>query len=199
MGYTPIKIWNILFADDAEIISDSPDNLQSIMNCFNEVISAYGQEISITKSEIMFIGNLDGQLDINVLGKSLKRVNEFRYLGSMESSDATCSLEIQSRVKKAYASYHMHKTAIFSNPNLSFIVSLSMYKVLVLSVLLYGCESWIISARDLKTLESFQYQILKSIFRISSYDKISYTNLLMLAYRYGVEIFPVEIVLKLNV
>ena len=196
IGNVVIRIWNILFADDAEIVTDSPEKLQVIMDCFSEISSAYGQMISIVKSEVMFASNLNGKFTIDVLGNSLKQVNEFRYLGSMESFDATCTLEIQTRIKKANASFHMHKAAIFSNPNSSFLASLSMYKVLVLSVLLYGCESWVISTKDLKALEGFQYQTLRTILRISSYDKVSHTNLLMLASRYGVEIFPVEVVFR---
>ena len=126
----------------------------------------------------------------------MKQVNEFRYLGSIESSDATCTLDIQARIKKANTSFHMHKAAIFSNPNLSFLVSLSMYKILVLTVLFYGCESWVMTTKDLRTLEGFQYQTLRSILKISSYDKVSHTNLLMLASYYGVESLPVEVVLR---
>ena len=196
IGNTVISIWNILFADDAEIVTDSPENLQIIMDCFSEVTSAYGQEISIAKSEVMFDSRSDRQFNIDIVDNSLNQVDEFRYLGSIESSDATCTLDIQARIKKANASFHMHKAAIFSNPNLSFLVSLSMYKVLVLTVLLYGCESWVITTKDLKTLEGFQYQILRAILKISSYDKISHTNILMLASHYGVEILPVEVVLR---
>ena len=83
------------------------------MDCFSEITSAYGQQISIAKSEVMFDSSSDRQFDIDIVGNSLKQVNKFRYLGWIESSDATYTLDIQARIKKANASFHMHKEAIF--------------------------------------------------------------------------------------
>ena len=52
-----VEIWNILFADDTELCSDSRENLQSIVNIFNEVVSAFGQEVSCKKKEVMVTDN----------------------------------------------------------------------------------------------------------------------------------------------
>ena len=197
-----ITIWDILFADDAEIVSDSPENLKMIIDIFSMVATAYGQEISIKKSEVMFLNPKDGVIDstnydmIQVYGQNLKVVKEFKYLGALETNTADCSLEIQSRIQKAIVSFEMNKAAVFDNPYINRFVALSMYKVLVITVLLYGCESWAISSKDIKELERFQYRTIKAILKISTRQRISHTNILMLARCHGVEIFPVEIVLR---
>ena len=197
-----ISIWNILFADDAEIVSDSPENLKMIIDVFSLVSSAYGQEISIKKSEVMFVDvrhelmESIGFDEISVHGQILKVVKEFKYLGSIESSKATCSLEIESRIQKSIVSFEINRASIFDNPFINRFVALSMYKVMVLTVLLYGCESWVLSSTDVKNLERFQYRTLKKILKISTRDRISHVHILMLARRYGVEIFPVEIIIS---
>jgi hypothetical protein len=41
----------LLFADDAVLMSDTVENLQSIVDAFVEVTEAFGQEVSIKKQK----------------------------------------------------------------------------------------------------------------------------------------------------
>jgi hypothetical protein len=48
-------LWACLFADDAAIFAKSEAELQKIISVFNEVCSAFGQEISFKKTEVMVV------------------------------------------------------------------------------------------------------------------------------------------------
>ena len=48
-----IDILESLFADDAVLMTDNPEDMQKIIDIFTEVSAAYGQEISLTKSVIL--------------------------------------------------------------------------------------------------------------------------------------------------
>ncbi len=54
-GVVEMSIVELLFADDAVLMSDTVENLQNIVDAFVEVTEAFGQEVSIKKTEVMVI------------------------------------------------------------------------------------------------------------------------------------------------
>ena len=50
-----IALMEFLFADDAVLMADSLEELQQIVNAFVLVTDAYGQEVSIKKTEVMIV------------------------------------------------------------------------------------------------------------------------------------------------
>ena len=62
--------------------------------------------------------------------------------------------EIQSRVGKATSSYGKLTGMVFYNKNLTLYTKVKVYKVICLSLLLYGCETWVLYRKHLKVLES---------------------------------------------
>lgn len=194
------EIWNNLFADDAEIILDSEENLQKIISIFKDVLSAYGQEISIKKTETMVTDSKDNKnmvANISIDDHKLKNVSTFKYLGVIENTKSSVSSEIRERILKANVAFNKYRVAVFNNSDLSYKVILTNYKVLVMSILLYACEVWVLSKAEIEELEKIQRQFLKRIFRLTDYNhKVSYLDLIMLTRKYGVEILPVEIVIR---
>jgi hypothetical protein len=69
---------DLLFADDdAALTTDCPVKLQKIIDVFVEVTDAYGQEVSVKKTEAMWVGKLDPgaqppQVDIRINSQQLK-------------------------------------------------------------------------------------------------------------------------------
>ena len=51
--------------------------------------------------------------------------------------------------------------------------TLQLYKSLVLSVLLYGCETWKMNKEDGKMLDVFQQKCLRRILKISWQDHVT--------------------------
>ncbi len=75
-----MSFMELLFADDAVLImSDTVENLQNIVDVFVEVTEAFGQEVSIKKTEVMAI-NVQvhaNPFSIFIKGKKLNVVHEF--------------------------------------------------------------------------------------------------------------------------
>ena len=53
-----------------------------------------------------------------------------------------------------------------------------IFQAVVLSTLLYACETWMIYSRDVKQLEKFQQAKLRHIFRVHWKDKITNNEIL---------------------
>jgi len=190
-----IDILESLFADDAVLMTDNPEDMQKIIDIFTEVSAAYGQEISLTKSVILIASKTSSEsTSFYVNGNKLSNVSEISYLGSVENSKGDMSGEIANRVKKSSFAFTSRKASIFKNPGLLYSSKLIYYKVMVLSVMLYACETWVLTASQLALLESHQRRFLKNIFGLWQYQhKASYCDVILLASRYGIEILPIDI------
>ena len=89
----------------------------------------------------------------------------FRYLGSIISRDLTDDLEIEARIKKAYSqmgalSYFWHCS------DADLMTKYWVYLAGPLNTLLWGAESWSLSARNLSRLRSFHHSVIRRILHI---------------------------------
>ena len=76
-----------------------------------------------------------------VQGQTLEEVDQFKYLGSTQTKDGTSVKEVKIRLAQAHSA--MTRLAIlWKNKAISFPTKIILYRSLVLSVLFYGCESW---------------------------------------------------------
>ena len=99
--------------------------------------------------------------NIDIEGNTLENVDHFAYLGSSLSTSANIDVEIQDRIRCACFSYGRLKDRVFSERG--FRKTTKVYKAVILTTLLYGCETWVAYRRHVKVLEQFQQRILRAI------------------------------------
>jgi hypothetical protein len=97
-----MSIMELLFADDAVLMSEMVENLQNIVDAFVEVTNAFGQEVSIKKTEVM---DTNAQVHANpfsifIKGKKLNVVHEFKDVGSTETETAKLDREVDIRIQR---------------------------------------------------------------------------------------------------
>ncbi|KAL8622337.1 hypothetical protein ACOMHN_043341 [Nucella lapillus] len=93
-----------LFADDCAIMAHTESALQLIVNKFAEASRLFGLTISLGKTEVLFQPSpftTGSHPSISIKGTELKTVEEFKYLGSVISSDGSLDKEINARICKA--------------------------------------------------------------------------------------------------
>ena len=112
--------------------------------------------------------------NIEIEGTTLENVDRFPYLGSYLSKSANIDVEIQHRIRCACFSYSRLKERVFSETATKILVS----KAVILSTLLYGCETWVAYRRHVKVLEQFQQRILRSILGVHWQDRITKASIL---------------------
>jgi hypothetical protein len=95
----------------------------------------------------------------------VKFVEEFCYLGSLITSKDSAKADIEHRINKANATFFQLRN-IWKSSVISTKTKLNIFKSNVLSVLLYSCETWLIT-RDLDDkLQSFTNRCLRYILRV---------------------------------
>jgi hypothetical protein len=71
--------------------------------------------------------------------------------------------EIESRLKSGNASYHSVQNLV-SSSLLSKNIKIKIYRTIILSVVLYGCETWSRTLRVEHRLRLFESRVLRRIF-----------------------------------
>ena len=79
---------------------------------------------------------------------------------------------------KASASFGRLRQRLWNNHYVSMRVKGKIYRVIVLSTLLYGAEAWTVYRRQVKKLHAFMMRHLRSIIRITWMDKVTNKEIL---------------------
>jgi hypothetical protein len=191
-----IALMELLFADDAVLMADSLEELQQIVDAFVLVTDAYGQEVSIKKTEVMIVNGTSEGVEVCIKGKKLNVVNEFKYVGSTESSDATMDREIDIRIQRMAAAYRKLTKNIFASRYIKTRTKLQTYCTVVLANGLYGCATWNTTAEHMRKLEGWQYKTLRELLGYDWKDFVSYSDILQITGKIGHRIFPLEIEIR---
>ena len=165
-----------LFADDCALVAHRESDLQAIVNKFAEASRLFGLTISRGKTEVLFQpapAAVAHRPTISIDGTQLKTADDFKYLGSVISINGSLDKEISARICKASQALGRLKTRVLSQHNIRRSTKLKVYRAVVLTSLLYGCETWTLYRRHLKQLERFQMYSLQTILNIKWQDRVS--------------------------
>ena len=93
-------------------------------------------------------------------------------MGATVSKDGGGAIDIERRLAKARGAF-LRLNKIWSSGNIGRHTKIMLFKTLVLTVLLYGCETWKLTKRDEKKIDAFQFKCLRKILKIRWHQHIS--------------------------
>ena len=170
-------IQEALFADDCALMAHKSGDLQAMLNSFSDASKQFGLTISIGKTEVLFQrapNSIAPQPAIFIDDVELKVVDSFKYLRSMISVVGSLDKEIASRISKASQALGRLRNRLLNHHNVTLDTKLKLYRAVVLSSLLYGCETWTVYRRQ---LERFHQRALRSILGIRWQDRATNTEI----------------------
>ena len=187
---TEALVRDFLFADDCALAALSEPDLQELASCLSTAAKAFGLTISLKKTEVMLQpkpGITLPEPSIVIEGTTLKNVESFTYLGSCLSSTCSMDKEVSNRLAKAGASFGRLWGRVWGERGITLRTKLAVYRAVVITSLLYGCESWTLYRKQLKSLDQFHLRCLRKIMGISWKDQIPNTEVLRRAALPGIE------------
>ena len=165
-----VLLKEMLFADDAALISHTEEGLQRLIDRFAYACKEFGLTISIKKTNVMG-QNVPTPPSISINNEVLEVTNHFTYLGSTVTSNLSLDKEIDKRIAEAAAVLSKLSKRVWNISQLTLNTKLKVYQACVLSTLLYGSESWTTFAQQENRLESFHLRCLRRIMGITWHQR----------------------------
>ena len=131
----------------------------------------YGIEISAGKTKLMRNTDAPINTSIAVSGQQLDTVNQFKYLGAIISNEGS-KPEIHARIAITTAALAKLKP-IWKDTNISVKSKMRLLRALILSILLYACESWTLTAELQRKIQAVEMRCFRRLLGISYTDHIT--------------------------
>ena len=203
------------YADDTAVLFDSRPAAETYSPLLITHFRKYGMEIHVgdtrspdkpSKTEVVFVSKspkayvdpitYDG-VDLSPIKicshTYLPVVNKFCYLGSFISRDCKDYVDVTNRIRKAGNAFGALRLSIFSSRAITDEAKSTVYKSLILPILLYGAESWCLTEYLLRQLRNFHHSCLRAMCRINRshvfLHRISTESLLMQLHIKSIEFY----------
>ncbi|CAB1102930.1 unnamed protein product [Ectocarpus sp. CCAP 1310/34] len=153
----------MLYADDAAIVSRSPESLEKMMSVIVRVAGLFGLMVSEPKTEIMCMlpkGIEERPFTVSAAGQTYKQTDRFVYLGRTISADGKADREITSRSCRAWKCYRRNSASMYDRRRADRQLKIRLLQAEVVETLLYGCASWSLTAEHYTKLNGTHRQFL---------------------------------------
>ena len=144
------------YADDIAILANTPNQAETLLHSLERAAAGLGLHVNAHKTEYMCY-NQTGDIS-TLLGTSLKLVHKFTYLGSSVSSTKK---DIDTLLTKAWTA--INRLSIIWKSDLTDKMKRSFFQAAVVSILLYGCTTWMLTKRLEKKLNGKYSRMLRAI------------------------------------
>ena len=159
------KLEDLDYADDLALLSSSASQCQRKINKLKATAEKAGLKINTDKTKSMRI-NARTQTPLKIGNEDMEDVVQFVYLGSVMTVSGDSDQDVKVRIGKAWGAYNKLKP-IWNSKQLSTKTKVRVYRACVISVLLYGCESWGMTKCVEEMLEKFFHKSLRMLLNVN--------------------------------
>ena len=157
---------NLRFADDIFLCTETPQELQQMLQEVSDESKQMGLKMNITKTKVMVVDNTP----INVNNVVIENVPGYVYLVQHYSlKENNQDKEIQRRIMAGWAAYAKHRD-IF-NSNLAICLKRQVYNSCVPPAMIYGAETWTLTKQAQNKLAAAQTKMERSMLNITYEDR----------------------------
>ena len=165
--YPNKRLGDLEFADDIALLENNQECAQQQLDNLCATAHQVGLEINAGKTKVVTY-NLPENTIIELEGNPLEKVDDFQYLGSYVGSTEK---DLKHRKGKAWSAFWKLDNIWTSKADLT--LKLKLFNSSVLSVLLYGSETWVLTPKLQKLLNSFYVTCLRIILGIDQEDHVT--------------------------
>ena len=142
MGYVHRVVWGMLDADDACIVSRSPQGLAKMMEVIVVVCRAFALTVSAKKTGTMCMPPPRTIVQVKAAGQTYKQVQSFTHLGSAVTEIPDMSVEIARRTRACWMRIRRYLRELYGQSKIALSLKTRMVKAEAIETLLYGCSTW---------------------------------------------------------
>lgn len=169
------RLEDLDYADDIALLAHSQSDLQSKIDALHGEAQDVGLLINTQKTKIMRI-NPSNNTPLTINGAQLEEVTIFNYLGSVVATKGGVEKDIENRLRLARVAFAKLKK-IWRSPILARNTKIRIFNSCVISILLYGSETWCTRKFTSNRLQVFANRCLRTICKIHWPNVISNNEL----------------------
>jgi hypothetical protein len=156
----------LAYADNVNIVGENIDTIKKTMEVLLDASKEVGLEVNPEKTKYMLMSrgqNIGQKHSIKIGNRSFEDTAKFKYLVTTLTDQNCMHRKINSRLNLGNACYHLAQS-LLSSHLLSRNLKVKIYKIIILPVVLYGCETWSLTLREEHRLTMFENRVLRRIF-----------------------------------
>ncbi|KAK3564267.1 hypothetical protein QTP86_011987 [Hemibagrus guttatus] len=151
--------WTMMFADDIVICSESREQVEEKLERWRFALERRGMKVSRSKTEYMCVNKREGSGTVRLQGEEVKKVQEFKYLGSTVQSNGECGKEVKKRVQAGWNGWRK-VSGVLCDRKISARIKGKVYRTVVRAAMLYGLETVSLRKRQESELEVAELKML---------------------------------------
>ncbi|KAK3519762.1 hypothetical protein QTP70_003903 [Hemibagrus guttatus] len=163
--------WTMMFADDIVICSESREQVEENLERWRFALERRGMKVSRSKTEYMCVNEREGSGIVRLQGEEVKKVQEFKYLGSTVQSNGECGKEVKKRVQAGWNGWRK-VSGVLCDRKISARIKGKVYRTVVRPAMLYGLETVSLRKRQESELEVAELKMLRFSLGVTSLDRI---------------------------
>ncbi|KAK3542320.1 hypothetical protein QTP86_022482 [Hemibagrus guttatus] len=163
--------WTMMFADDIVICSESREQVEENLERWRFALERRGMKVSRSKTEYMCVNEREGSGTVRLQGEEVKKVQEFKYLGSTVQSNGECGKEVKKRVQAGWNGWRK-VSGVLCDRKISARIKGKVYRTVVRPAMLYGLETVSLRKRQGSELEVAELKMLRFSLGVTRLDRI---------------------------
>ncbi|KAK3523202.1 hypothetical protein QTP86_021761 [Hemibagrus guttatus] len=163
--------WTMMFADDIVICSESREQVEENLERWRFALERRGMKVSGSKTEYMCVNEREGSGTVRLQGEEVKKVQEFKYLGSTVQSNGECGKKVKKRVQTGWNGWRK-VSGVLCDQKISARIKGKVYRTVVRPAMLYGLETVSLRKRQESELEVAQLKMLRFSLGVTRLDRI---------------------------
>ncbi|KAK3571079.1 hypothetical protein QTP86_001732 [Hemibagrus guttatus] len=117
-------------------------------------------KVSRSKTEYMCVNEREGSGTVRLQGEEVKKVQEFKYLGSTVQSNGECGKEVKKQVQAGWNGWRK-VSGVLCDQKISARIKGKVYRTVVRPAMLYGLETVSLRKRQESELEVAELKMLR--------------------------------------
>ncbi|KAK3524746.1 hypothetical protein QTP86_002194 [Hemibagrus guttatus] len=163
--------WTMMFADDIVICSESREQVEENLERWRFALERRGMKVSRSKTEYMCVNEREASGTVRLQGEEVKKVEEFKYLGSTVQSNGECGKEVKKRVQAGWNGWRK-VWGVLCDQKISARIKGKVYRTVVRPAMLYDLETVSLRKRQESELEVAELKMLRFSLGVTRLDRI---------------------------